>query len=199
MDTLDAIHQRRSVKHYDPDHQMTEEEIRTLMEHAILSPTSFNMQNWRFVLVRDPDVRKQVRDAAWDQAQVTEASLLILMCANLNAWQNPARYFKDAPPNIAEMFTPMVTKFYEGKDQLQRDEALRSCGIAGQTIMLAAKAMGYDSCPMIGFDPDAVAKIINLPGDHIIAFMVVVGKAAKPAWSRLGQLPLEEVIVTDRF
>ncbi len=72
--------------------------------------------------------------------------------------------------------------FYEGQDRLQRDEAMRSCGIAGQTIMLAAKDMGYDSCPMIGFDIEAVGKLIRLPEDHVIGFMITVGKVS----SRLG-------------
>jgi len=94
---------------------------------------------------------------------------------------------------------PMIDSFYEGKEQLQRDEAMRSCGIAAQTIMLAAKTMGYDSCPMIGFDPQKVAQIISLPDDHVVAMLLVVGKSLKPARPRGGQLPLEEVVVYDRF
>ena len=66
---------------------------------------------------------------------------------------------------------------------------MRSCGIAGQTIMLAAEAMEYDSCPMIGFDASAVAKLINLPEDHVIGFMIAVGKTVKPPWPKPGQLP----------
>ena len=97
------------------------------------------------------------------------------------------------------MLVPMIRKFYDGNEQLQRDEAMRSVGIAAQTIMLAAKAMGYDSCPMIGFDPAQVAELIRLPEDHVIAFMIVVGKAIKPAWGKPGQLPLEEILVQDRF
>jgi len=76
---------------------------------------------------------------------------------------------------------------------------MRSCGIAAQTLMLAAKAMGYDSNPMIGFDPQQVAELIHLPEDHVIAMMLVVGKAAQPARVRGGQLPLEEVMFVDRF
>ena len=52
---------------------------------------------------------------------------------------------------------PAIDQYYRGKDQVQRDEAMRSCGIAAQTLMLAAKSMGYDSCPMDGFDFDEVA------------------------------------------
>lgn len=200
MNTLEAIKARRSIKHYDPEHRMSEDEINTLMEAAIQSPTSFNMQNWRFVLVRDPELRKQIREASHNQAQVTEASLLILLTADLMAWKNePQRYWQNAPQEVQDILVPWMAPFYEGNETLQRDEAMRSCGIAGQTIMLAAKAMGYDSCPMIGFDTEKVAKLINLPDDHAIGFMITVGKAIKPAWPKPGQLPLDDVVIYDKY
>ena len=200
MDTFDAIYGRRAVKHYDPEHELSDDEIRKLLEAAIQSPTSFNIQNWRFVLLRDKALRQQVRAAANDQAQVTDASLLIVMTADLKAWEkSPERYWRDAPPEVAEILVNWMGPFYQGKEQLQRDEAMRSCGLAGQTIMLAAKAMGYDSCPMIGFDPAQVADLIKLPKDHVIGFMIAVGKATKPAWPKPGQLPLEEVVVYTQF
>lgn len=76
---------------------------------------------------------------------------------------------------------------------------MRSVGIAGQTIMLAAKAMGYDSCPMIGFDPAKVGELIKLPANHIVGFMITVGKATQPAWPKPGQLPLSDVVIRERF
>ncbi|MFQ5428579.1 MAG: nitroreductase family protein, partial [Thermodesulfobacteriota bacterium] len=88
---------------------------------------------------------------------------------------------------------------YRGKDQVQRDEAMRSCGIAAQTLMLTAKSMGYDSCPMDGFDFEKVGKLINLPADHVVAMFVAIGKATKEAWPRAGQLPLKEVVIKDKF
>lgn len=200
MNTFDAIQQRRSVKHYDPSHQMSDEEIKTLLEAAILSPTSFNIQNWRFVLVKDPELRQKLQEASWNQTQVTESSLVILLCADLNAWgKEPKRYWKNAPEDIQARLVPMIPQFYQNNPQLQRDEAMRSCGMAAQTIMLAAKAMGYDTCPMIGFDPQKAAELINLPEDHVISFMLVVGKAAKPAQPRGGQLDLSEVVIIDHF
>ena len=65
--------------------------------------------------------------------------------------------------------------------------------------MLAARAMGYDSCPMDGFDFDAVARLINLPDDHLITMMVAIGKATQAPWPKPGQLPLAEVVVNNRF
>jgi len=200
METIEAIYARRAVKKYDPNHRMSDDEINKLFSAAIQSPTSFNIQNWRFVLVQDPELRRQIRGVSNDQIQVTDASLLILLTADLKAWKkSPERYWRNAPPPVAKMLVDWMQPFYEGKDQLQRDEAMRSCGIAGQTIMLAAKALGYDSCPMIGFDIDAVGKLIRLPEDHVIGFMITVGKALEPAWPKPGQLGLNEVLVKDRF
>lgn len=152
------------------------------------------------MLVRDKEQRKRLRVAAWDQAQVTEALLLIVLTADLKSWnKSPERYWKNAPEEVAQSMVNMIVPFYEGKDQLQRDEAMRSCGLAGQTIMLAAKAMGYDSCPMIGFDPTPVAEVIRLPEDHVIGFMISVGKAVKPARAKGGQLALDGVVIHDAF
>lgn len=200
MDTFEAIETRRSVKHFDPAHAMPEADMQRLLESAILSPTSFNMQNWRFVWVRDADKRQAIRAAAWNQAQVTDASALLVLCADLNAHaREPQRYWQEAPQPVREMIVPMIGKFYTDQPQLQRDEAMRSIGIASQTIMLAARAMGYDSNPMIGFDPKVVAEVIGLPDDHVIGLMLAIGKAVKPAMPRGGQLPLTEVLVVDSF
>ncbi|NIU61338.1 MAG: nitroreductase family protein, partial [Pseudomonas stutzeri] len=86
-----------------------------------------------------------------------------------------------------------------GKPQVQRDEAMRSCGLMAQTLMLAARAQGLDSCPMDGFDFDAVGKLINLPDNHVIALMVAVGKRAAEPKPRVGKLPFDEVVIRDRF
>ena len=157
------------------------------------------MQNWRFVVVTDQQKKEALRAASWNQAQVSEASLTILICADLNAHVDADRYWINAPAPVREMLVPMIAPFYENNPQLQRDEAMRSIGIASQTLMLAAKTMGYDSCPMIGFDPIKVAEIIQLPENHVIGMMLTVGKALKDANARGGQLPYEEVVYRDNF
>lgn len=200
MNTEAAIQARRAVKHYDPAHRMTDEEINKLLSLALLSPTAFNIQNWRYVVVSDSELRKKIRAEAWDQAQVTDTSLFIVLCADLKAWEKePARYWRNAPNEVQDFMIPAIDGYYRGKQQVQRDEAMRSCGIAAQTLMLAAKSMGYDSCPMDGFDFDKVAELIQLPDDHVIAMFVAIGKGTKEAWPRPGQLALEEVVIENRF
>jgi nitroreductase len=200
MNTFTAIEARRSVKHYDPDYRMPESDIKSLLSLAIMSPTAFNIQNWRFLLVKDPELRKKIREVAWNQAQFEDASLLIIMCADLKSWEKePQRYWENASAEVQDFVIPAIDQYYRGREQVQRDEAMRSCGIAAQTIMLAAKSMGYDSCPMDGFDFDAVARLINLPQDHVIAMFVAVGKAVHGARPRAGQLPLSEVVIENSF
>ncbi|MGI9291234.1 MAG: nitroreductase family protein [Gammaproteobacteria bacterium] len=200
METREAISKRRAIKHFDPEHRMTDAEKQEIISHAMLSPTAFNVQHWRFVVVEDPELRKEIRAASWDQAQVTDASMFIILCADFKAWQkDPARYWSDAPPAVREFMLPEIDKYYRGKPQVERDEAIRSCGIVAQTLMLTAQSMGYSSCPMDGFDFDAVGKLINLPEDHLIAMYVAIGKGTKDAWPRPGQLPMNEVVIPNTF
>jgi len=201
MDTFDAIYKRRAIKHYDPQHKLSPEEETKLLEAAIQAPTSFNIQHWRFVIVRDPDLRKKIRtEFGNDQAQMTDASLLILMTADTKAWQkNPERYWQNAPKEVNELLVNWMKPFHERREWLQRDEAQRSIGMAMQTLMLAAKAMGYESCPMIGFDIEKVAELINLPDDHVMGAMVAIGKGTKDPWPKPGQLPLSELVIENSF
>ena len=200
MNTIDAIQARRSVKHYDANHQFTDTEINELLSLAVLAPTAFNIQNWRFVVVKDQALRSTIRAAAWDQAQVTDASLFIVLCADLKSWEKqPDRYWANAAQEVQDFILPAIDGYYRNKDQVQRDEAMRSCGIVAQTLMLAAKAMGYDSCPMDGFDFEQVAKLVKLPDDHVIAMFVAIGKATQAAQPRAGQLSLDEVVIENGF
>ena len=201
MDVIDAVYKRRSVKHFDVNHKMSKDEEAKLFAAVLQSPTSFNIQHWRFVVLRDPELRQKIRtEFGNDQAQMTDASLLVLFTADVKAWaKDPARYWVNAPKEVADLLVGWMGPFHEGRDALQRDEAQRSIGMAMQTLMLAAQELGYQSCPMIGFDVDAVADLVNLPEDHVIGPMVAIGKGTKEAWPKPGQLPLGEIVVENRF
>lgn len=200
MEAQKVIEERRAVKIFDANHQMSESEKKELLNLARLSPTSFNIQHWRFVCIEDEALKKELRPLAWDQAQITDSSLLVILCADVKAWEKePKRYWASATPEAQDFLLPAIKNFYEGREWMQRDEAMRSVGIASQTLMLAARDMGYDSCPMIGFDGDAVAKAINLPDDHVIGMMVAIGKKAKDPMPRPDLLPYDEVVIKNRF
>lgn len=201
MNTIDAIYGRRAVKHFDPDQRMPEEDEQKMFEAVIQAPTSFNIQHWRFVVLRDPELRTKVRtEFGNDQAQMTDASLLVLFTADMKAWaKEPSRYWRDAPQEVADLLVNWMGPFHEGREWLQRDEAQRSIGMAMQTMMLAAKELGYDTCPMIGFDIEKVAELIELPDDHVMGPMVAVGKGTKDPWPKPGQLELSELVYENGF
>ncbi|UTW02582.1 nitroreductase family protein [Amphritea atlantica] len=200
MDLFTAIESRRAIKHYSNTQAVSEADFERIMNAVLLSPTSYNIQHWRFIRVTDPQQRARIQDAAWGQTQITEAAELIVLCADIQAWSdNPLRYWANTSSEVQAMMLPMLESFYQGREQLQRDEALRSSGMAAQTLMLAAKALGYDTCPMIGFDSEQVASLINLPPGHLISMIITLGKAARPANPRAGQLPLNEVLMENSF
>lgn len=200
MKVSEAIVARRAVKHFDAAHKMSADEIKQLVTAAMDAPTSFNMQHWKFVVVQEDAQKAKICEAAWGQAQVKDASITIVVCADVKAWKKEQqKKWANAPKEAQDILIPMIDPFYEGKEQLQRDEAIRSASFAAQNIMLLAKEMGYDSCPMIGFDADAVAEIVNLPDEHLVSMLLVVGKATKPAWPKPGQLSYEEVVIDEKF
>ncbi|MEI6001045.1 nitroreductase family protein [Paraburkholderia bengalensis] len=200
MHLFQAIRERRSIKSFDPAHRFSKDEEDLLIDLAVQSPSSFNAQHWRLVNVKDASLRAQIRSVAADQSQVTDASLLFVVCADLKAWQKgPERYFRNAPQDIQDLLVPWMGKFYEYNDLLQRDEGIRSATFIAHTMMLSAKAMGYDSCPLIGFDPIEVSKLVKLPDNHVIAMMLAIGKSTKPAWPKPGYVDRSEILFENTF
>jgi len=200
MNTFEAINTRRAIKKFDNTYKITSDQVKSLMNLAIRSPTSYNQQNWRFITITNQSIKDQISKAARNQPQPSDGSLVIILCGNMDAWkEDPLRYWKNSTSEKQEYVKNALYAKYANNSQTQRDEAIRSCGFAGQTIMLAARQMGLDSCPMVGFEYDELAKIINLPDNHLIVLMIVVGKAAEPANPRGGQLPLDDVVFENKF
>lgn len=195
-----ALDKRQSVKFFDPSVSISDKEFNELMRLALLSPTAFNVQNWRFIRVQDMAKRKAIRAAAWDQPQMTDASELLVLCMDLKAWsREPARYWQHAPQEMLEGMVNNILGYYDNNAKGERDEGMRSCGLAAMSVMLVAQEMGYDSCPMSGFDYNAVGQVINLPHDHEIAMIITIGKAAEKPWPRHGRLTIEDVVFNDSF
>jgi len=200
MHIEEAIQSRRAVKVYDSSFQLSREEKDELLKTALLAPSAFNLQHVRLVEVADPALRAQIREVGWNQAQMTDASMLVVICAQVDSWEkNVRRVWDGVPAEVQDYMAGAIDNYYRDKPQVQRDETMRSCGLMAQTLMLAARGKGLDSCPMDGFDFDAVGKLINLPDNHVIAMMVAVGKRAADPKPRVGKLPFDEVVIRDRF
>ena len=98
MDTFTAIKSRRSIKSFDVNHKMSSDEISKILESALLSPTSYNIQNWRFVTVTDQKLKDKLSELSHGQRHVSEASLAIVLCADLNSWdKKPQKILEKYP------------------------------------------------------------------------------------------------------
>lgn len=200
MNVEEAIRSRRACKKFDPDFRLEAEEKKTLLQLALLAPTAFNLQHVRFVDITDPDLRQQLREVAWNQPQVTDAAMLVVLCGKIDSWdQNAKDIWQSLEEPIRQQVLTSIDSYYRDKPKVQRDEVMRSCGLVAQTLMLAAQGRGLDSCPMDGFDFDAVARLIGLPDNHVIGLMVAVGKRAAEPFARIGKLSLEEAVIENRF
>jgi nitroreductase len=200
MSVDDSIQVRRVVKHFDPDHKMTKKTRDKLLSTALLFPASFNIQKWHFVVVDDVEQRLRIREASWDHKQVTDASLLIILCTDLEAWKDESLHcWHPAQQSFEEFLVPSRGSIYSSLDPMQRDEVMRSCGIVAQTLMITAQTMGYDSCPMDGFDAEVVGDLINIPEDHAVCMFVAIGKGIGDVHPLQMELPIEEVVITDSF
>jgi nitroreductase len=195
-----ALRNCRAAKQFDRSHTMTKKTREKLLTTALQFPVSFQTRNWHFVVVDDPDQRERIREAAWNRPQITDASMLVILCADLNAWRNEStNYWKSSQEPFREVMLPAMREPFNGLDIEQRDHAMRSCGIAAQTLMLVALSLGYDCCPIEGFDHDAVGEVINLPEDHAVCMFVAIGKSLDETKPAEETPPIDDIVIRERF
>lgn len=185
-----AITGRTSANHFDPTHVISHEEILELAQLANQTPTSFNQQNWRLIAVHTPQAKLRLKAAAFNQPKVGDAAVTFVVVGKIGG-------HKDLPVLIKPMldagridqaaydgWIKMANGMYDGKEQFQRDEAIRSGAMAAMTLMYAAHAMGFVSGAMIGFDPVAVSAECHLASDEIPVMLLAVGRPAPGNWPR---------------
>ncbi len=195
MNFADLARERHSVRHYTPDLSISDAELEALFGDVVLSPSSFNLQPWQFVIVRDPARKRELRGLSFGQQQVEDCAAAIVVCGRLQAHADAPRIYTDAPAPMREKFVPMIAAVYTDQPALQREEAIRGGSLAAMSLMYAAKARGWDTGPMIGFDAKKVAAFLELDADTIPVMLVVLGKALNGQQpQRLYRRPLSEVV-----
>ena len=199
MEFKEVIDTRRSLRDFDNSVEINDTDLNYIIDAARKTPTSFNIQNWRFVAIRDRGIKEKIKRAAWDQAQVGINSVLIAVCADLTAWNDDTeRYWAANGEETAKHMASMTQGFYKDRPEVQRDEAMRSVGMSATAIMLAATDLGYHCSPMIGFDPVATGAAINAPENIVVGMLIAIGKSASQPYPKT-ELPRENVLIYDFF
>lgn len=199
MDFFELAQTRRSVRIYEPGLQISDADLKKIFDTVILSPSSFNVQHWKFIVVRDRARKTELRSIAFGQAQVEQAAAVVLVCGRLNAYEDASRIYAAADEVTRDKYVPMIEGAYKDQPALQREEVVRSGALAAMSLMYAAKAIGWDSGPMIGFDAAKVGAMLKLDGNTVPVMMVVLGKAlAAEQLPRAYRRPVSEVVTLER-
>lgn len=177
----DAITSRVSVNHFQPDRPLDDAIITELVSLATKAPSAYNMQNWRFIAVRSPAGKERLKQAAYGQQKIADASVAFIVCGSLKAHQQlSARLLPSVQHGILSQRTldawvAQATSSHTNDALLQRDEAVRSASLAAMTLMLSAQGMNLGSCPMIGFDATRVTEEFELLENELPLMIIAVG------------------------
>ncbi len=200
MDFIDVINNRRAVNFFDPAKDVSPELLKKVIETAATAPSSFNLQPWSLIVLRDPEEKMKLQKLAWDQPKVTEAPVTLIVLADRDGWQEGHRFVEK---NFQEMikaglmveeqrqwFEDARNSLYGFSSEAQQAFACKNTGFFAMALMLAAKNLGLDTHPMDGFDHEEVRKAFNIPENYWIPLLMAVGyfksdmELAPPKWRK---------------
>jgi nitroreductase len=197
---IECILSRSAAKYYDPAATLGDDQIRELVRIGTTAPTSFHLQNWRFIAVRSPAAKARLRPIAWNQPAITEAAVTFIVCGQLaDSSVIPERL----APLVAAGVMPasMVPEWeipardlYRDYPQRQRDEAVRTGTFGAAAMIYAARSMGLGSTPMIGFDAEAVHREFGLAQGEVPVMLLSVGPERPGNWAQKPRLPVDDVL-----
>ncbi len=195
----EIVQDRRSIKSYETEVSVSDEELTSLFESVALSPSSYNLQHWNFIAVRNAETKQKMRAAAWGQPQVEESSVAILVSGKLNGFEDAPQIYEEVPEEMRGGALDMIHGFYAENEQAQRDEAIRSASLASMSLMYAAQDAGFSTGALIGFDAAEIATLLNLPDNYLPVMLIVLGRGKGASFPRAYRKPLEEIVKLDRF
>lgn len=195
--------ERHAVKQYDTSVKISKQELTELITTATKAPSAWNLQHWKFVVIDDQAAKEKLLPIAYNQQQVVQASAVIAVLGDLEANKNAEIVFGEAVKGgfLSEEIKNTLIGQIEGAytvPNVPRDEAIRNSSLAAMQLMLAAKAKGYDTCPMGGYNAEQFVKEFNIPNRYIPCMLIAVGKAAVPGRPS-GRIAANDVIVWNQF
>lgn len=199
---LEMIRQRTSVETFDT-RPVDDEMIRALVEDAARTPSSFNIQHWRFVAVRNDEDKERLCRAAFGQEQVRDAAVTFIVLGDLKGLEKLPRINREAvkigalSEGKAAAWERLAAEIY-ADPQAARDEALRSASLASMTLMLAVEARGLASGALSGFDVDRVRADFDIEPRYLPVMLIAIGYPAKLDPRQQPRLGVDEILSFDR-
>ncbi|KRG14677.1 nitroreductase family protein [Lederbergia galactosidilytica] len=182
-DFIQLLKERRSASNFLPNHPITEQQLNDIFELVKLGPSAFNLQHTNYMVVLDVETKERLQKAANGQYKVFSSSAVIIVTGDKNAYQHTAEIYQGLKmlgivnkQEYDHMVNDTVSFYQSRGEEFQKDEAIRNASLSAMLFMLAAKEKGWDSCPMIGFDPQEVKEILNIDDQNEVVMMITLGK-----------------------
>jgi putative NAD(P)H nitroreductase len=180
---IQLVKERRSANNFMPGYPITERDLHDIFELVKLAPSAFNLQHARYITVVDEGVKESVQKAAYGQHKVLSASAVIAVLGDKKAFRQAPEIYEGLKmlgilnkQEYDQMVNDTIS-FYESRGEaFERDEAIRNASLSAMLFMMAAKEKGWDTCPMIGFDPEEVKRVLNITDQYEMVMLISVGK-----------------------
>lgn len=204
---IPLLKERRSANKFIPGVEILDKELEEMFQLVKFAPSAFNLQHTHYVVVKDPEMKNKIYEAANKQYKVQTASAVILVLGNKEAYKDAGKinegllHLGVINQQEYNQTIESVQGFYEGRgDAFMQEEAIRNASLSAMLFMLIAKEKGWDTCPMIGFDPTAVREALNIPDTYVPALMMTIGKEDMSSQRPRGyRKPTGEFVSYNRF
>lgn len=196
--------QRKSVRKYQTGHLISRELLNELFRLAALAPSAWNLQHWKFIVIEDARRKAKLYEIAYKQQQILDASAIVIVLGNMEAHLDAEQILARSaelgymPANVKESYMSAITHSYSAIPMFARDEAVRNASLASMQLMLAAKALGIDSGPMIGFNQQRLVEELQIPEKYLPVMMITLGFSAASPHATY-RLPVDEFVVYESF
>lgn len=200
-DYNEVISSRHSVRVYDPSVKISREEMTEILEEATLAPSSVNLQPWRFLVIDSPEGKATLEELApGNLNQVKTSSAVIAVFGDMNAFDNADDIMSSAveqgfmPQEMKEQVLANYTELFGRiSPEAFREMIVIDSGLVSMQFMLSARAHGYDTNPIGGYDKSRIAEAFGMDKDRYVPVMLIsIGKAAKEA-RKSTRLPIDRV------
>lgn len=198
----DVVLDRRATAHFQSQ-DVPDETLNAILRAGLQAPSGYNLQPWRFVVIRDKKNRQRLQRVAFNQPKIAEAPVVVIACGMKEEWK------KWATEVFQEGSDRGVTTGDPARQQKQALEFLstqrmevwvnRHTMIAVTTMMLVAEAYGLDTAPMEGFDATAVKREFRIPDEAEVVALLAIGRAAEPDKAYPGRFEIDRVVFAEQY
>ncbi|WP_214893230.1 nitroreductase family protein [Exiguobacterium sp. H66] len=200
-DFMEIVKGRRSIRNYDTDVKISKEEMTQILEEATLAPSSVNMQPWRFLVIDSEEGKATLAPLAkFNQVQVETSSAVIAVFGDMNAIDQLENIYDTAvaqglmPQEVRDRQVPAIKGMYENVPaSALKDSILIDSGLVSMQLMLVARAHGYDTNPIGGYEKDQIAEAFGMDKNRYVPVMLLsIGKAVDAGYPSV-RLPINDI------